>query len=71
MDLSSKKFTVNTILKNVAKNRSLRYNSYKSKPHWTMQIALQMKKKLSRADYEVWIKKYMMELDAKRRQETR
>ena len=36
-----------------------------------MQIALQMKKKLSRADYEVWIKKYMMELDAKRRQETR
>ena len=63
-------FKVDELLAQVAKKRSLRYNSYDRKPHWTMGLALKMKKKMSREDYKGWLNRYIAELDAKRRQKT-
>ena len=63
-------FKVDELLAQVAKKRSLRYNSYDRKPHWTMGLALKMKKKMSREDYKVWLNRYIAELNAKRRQKT-
>ena len=66
-DLSSKKLKIDKLLNNLSVKRSLRYNSYDKKPHWTMQLAWKMKKKMSREDYKDWLNKYLQELDAKRR----
>ena len=65
--MSSNIFKVDEILQNLAVRRSLRYNSFDSKKHWTQDLALRMKKKMSSQDYQVWLNKYLAELNAKRR----
>tara|TARA_R100001015_G_C4589248_1_gene144904 strand:- start:270 stop:494 length:225 start_codon:yes stop_codon:yes gene_type:complete len=67
-DLSSKKLKIDKLLDNISVKRSLKYNSYDRKPHWTMSLAINMKKKMSTDDYRRWLDKYLAELDAKRRQ---
>ena len=41
-DLSSKKLKIDKLLDNISVKRSLKYNSYDRKPHWTMSLAINM-----------------------------